>query len=80
MRKIKKVLTEKEEIYEVYCNMCGNAISKDQFGKFCEYLSIDKQWGYLSSLDGEKHSFDLCDTCYKEIISNFKIKILDNEH
>ena len=80
MRKIKKVLTEKEEIYEVYCNMCGNAIQKDQFGKFCEYLSIDKHWGYLSSLDGQKHSFDLCDTCYKDMISKFKIKILDDEY
>ncbi|WP_250277837.1 hypothetical protein [[Clostridium] colinum] len=80
MRQTKKVLTEKEEIYEVYCNMCGKAIQKDKFGKFCEYLSVDKQWGYLSSLDGQKHSFDLCDSCYKDIVSKFKIKVLDDEY
>lgn len=80
MRKTKKTLTEKEEIYEVYCNMCGEKIRQDNFGKFWEYLSVDKQWGYLSSLDGQKHSFDLCDTCYKSIINKFKIKIINDEN
>lgn len=80
MRKVKKVLTETEEIYEVYCNMCGKAIEKDQFGKFLEYLSVDKKWGYLSSLDGQSHSFDLCDSCYRNIVSRFNIKVLDDEN
>ena len=80
MRKTKKIFTEKDEVYEVYCNMCGKAIEKDQFGKFCEYLSVDKQWGYLSCLDGQKHSFDLCDICYKDIVNKFKIKILEDEN
>lgn len=77
MRKTKKVFTEKEEICEVFCNMCGEPILKDQFGKFYEYLSVDKEWGYLSSIDGQKHSFDLCDECYKGIVRKFKIKVLD---
>ncbi len=80
MRKTKKILTEKDEIYEVYCNMCGKAIEKDQFGKFYEYLSVDKNWGYFSKLDGQKHSFDLCDKCYIDIVSKFKIRVLDNEY
>ena len=77
MRKTKKVLEEKEEIYEVFCNMCGKSIEKDPFGKFCDHLQIDKEWGYFSSIDGQKHSFDLCNKCYLDIVSNFKIDILN---
>ncbi|WP_317368819.1 hypothetical protein [uncultured Tyzzerella sp.] len=80
MRKTKKVLTEQEEIYEIYCNMCGKPIDKDQFGKFYDYLSVDKNWSYLSHLDGKKHSFDLCENCYFDIINNFKIRVLDDEY
>ena len=79
MKKTKKILKEQEEIYEIYCNMCSNPINKDPFGKFCEYLSVDKNWGYLSNLDGQKHSFDLCDKCYLDIIKKFKIKVLNEE-
>ncbi len=75
MRKKRKVLEEKEEIYEVICNMCNKKIKQDEFGKFYDYLSVDKQWGYLSSIDGQKHSFDLCNDCYLEIISKFNLKI-----
>lgn len=75
MRKKKKILEEKEEIYEVICNMCGENIKKDQFGKFCDYLQVDKIWGYLSSIDGENHSFDLCNECYLKIVSNFKLNV-----
>ncbi len=79
MRKVKKVLKEEDEIYEIYCNMCGKPIEKDSFGNFLEYLSVDKKWGYFSILDGQEHSFDICDSCYKDIVSKFKIKILDDE-
>lgn len=76
MRKTKKILEEKEEIYEVICNMCGENIQKDQFGKFYDYLQIDKEWGYLSNMDREKHSFDLCSKCYLDIVSKFKIDVI----
>lgn len=78
MRKTKKVFEEKDEIFEVICNMCGEKIQKDKFGKFCDYLSVDKEWGYLSSIDGQKHSFDLCNDCYLSIVSKFKLNILDD--
>lgn len=77
MRKTKKILEETEEIYEVICNMCGQSIEKDPFGKFCDYLQVDKEWGYLSNIDGQKHSFDLCNKCYLSIVSNFKLNIIN---
>lgn len=75
MKKFKKVLEEKLIIEDVFCNMCGNEIKKNEFGKLYDYISVNKQWGYFSTLDGSSHEFDLCDTCYKEIIKKFKIKI-----
>lgn len=78
MRKLKKVYKEYEEINEVFCNMCEKPIKKDEFGKFYDYISIDKHWGYLSSFDGERHQFDLCNECYKSIIKNFKITVSEN--
>lgn len=79
MRKFKKVTTEGVELDEVYCNMCKKQIKKDEFGKLYDYLSVDKKWGYLSSLDGQEHSFDLCDNCYKYVTDKFEIKALKEE-
>lgn len=75
MKKMKKVFEESFIIKDVFCNMCGTQIKKDEFGKLYDYVSVNKQWGYLSSLDGLSHEFDLCDECYKKIINEFKIKL-----
>lgn len=75
MRILKNVTVIKKEIDEVACNMCGNKIEKDCNGKFFDYLQVEKRWGYNSEQDGEEHSFDLCESCYKEIIDKFKIPI-----
>ncbi|MFI3230098.1 MAG: hypothetical protein R3Y29_00910 [bacterium] len=75
MKKMKKVLREEFVTQDVICNMCGLEIKKNEFNKLYDYVSVSKQWGYLSSLDGQSHEFDLCDSCYTKIINNFKIKI-----
>lgn len=72
--KIKKeTLVKEEKIEKVICNKCGEEIAKDRTGEFYDYLSIYKEWGYLSDLDGEKHSFELCEKCYRKVIKDFKI-------
>ncbi len=58
----------------IVCNKCGRHITKDRFGYHEEYLTVDKQWGFHSDFDGERHEFDLCVNCYGEIIRDFKIK------
>lgn len=74
MRMTKKVISEKEEVYDILCNMCGESIGKDTYGNFSDYLSVNKEWGYLSSKDGQGHQFDLCEDCYNNLIDKFKIK------
>ena len=38
-----------------------------------EVLSVDHTWGYFSEKDGERHSFDLCESCYDKLLASFKI-------
>lgn len=64
-----------ERIDQVKCNCCGKTIEKNHLGYSMDYLSVEKRWGYGSSLDGERHSFDLCEECYQKIISAFKIPV-----
>lgn len=72
-----KILTPKNIIHytiqDVKCNCCGKTIEKDNLGNVLDHLSVEKRWGYGTSLDNEEHCFDLCEDCYKKIISTFKI-------
>ena len=79
MKKYKKISIIKNDTDEIYCNMCAKKIEKDKTGIFYDHLEIKKTWGYFSSMDGEAHEFELCEDCYREIISKFKIPITDFE-
>lgn len=67
------IITEK--VCSIKCNCCGKDITTDKFGYTSDYLSIEKRWGYNSSFDNENHCFDICEDCYKKLISKFKIPI-----
>ncbi len=64
------------KVEEVKCNCCGQPIEKDSFGNTLDYLSVYKRWGYGTTMDSEEHEFDLCEECYKKIISQFKISVI----
>ena len=38
-------------------------------------ISIDHAWDYFSEKDGQVHHFDLCEECYDELVSGFKIPV-----
>lgn len=64
-----------EKVDKVQCNCCGKDIATDKFGYTSDYLSVEKKWGYGSIFDNEIHNFDICEDCYKKMISKFKIPI-----
>lgn len=77
---MRKYHVQKEpKLIQAVCNCCGkelrieNGILKEGF---CE---IVVKWGYFSSKDGVQHSFDLCETCYDNIIRQFKIPVEEAE-
>jgi len=52
----------------------GNEIKFDCGLPICDYIHVDKAWGYCSDKDNQVHSFDICESCYDRWIKTFKIK------
>lgn len=56
---------------EKYCNMCGKNIKESGLDRE-DYLLIEKEWGYFSDKDGEKHTICMCENCYDLWIKSMK--------
>ena len=67
MRQYKKEDTVAVEKY--ICNKCGKEITLG------DVLSVDKRWNYFSNKDNEVHHFDLCETCYDELVAGFQFPV-----
>lgn len=53
------------------CNCCGKNITPEN-GIFKEdMLEIEKDWGYFSDKDGQKHRIIICESCYDKWVSGF---------
>ncbi len=66
-------MQEKKEVEKIICNKCGKEISVNNGVPQGDTLSVEKRWGYFSDKDNEVHRFDLCEVCYDEWITTFKI-------
>ena len=64
---------KKKEIISLFCNKCQKELTVEQGMVKEGYFSAETIFGYFSQKDGEKHSFDLCEECYDEIIAGFQI-------
>lgn len=73
VKKYRKVKIDSMKVQDIICNMCGNAVKKESENVFSDYLAVEKVWSYLSSFDCQCHKFDLCEDCYKKLISSFAI-------
>lgn len=66
-------IKETKEVNKIVCNKCGREIpvvnGRAEEGVF----NVDYTWGYFSEKDGEKHSFDLCEACYDEMLDSFMV-------
>ena len=58
--------------FEHSCNICGKEISNSGLSRE-DSLYIEKEWGYFSEKDGEKHSIRMCEKCYDMWIKTFRI-------
>lgn len=71
--------TEEKILKKVVCNQCGRELKLEngivQEGVF----SGETHWGYFSERDGEKHQFDLCETCYERLTGGFLIPVTVEE-
>lgn len=68
-----------KELIQVVCNNCGKTIDVKNEVMMEEVLHVEKHWGYFSNQDGEAQKFDICEKCYKKIISGFIIPVEKGE-
>lgn len=66
--------TKKAQVH-VYCNMCGKEMKV--FGETLveDLVQVTKEWGYFSEHDLEIHRFNICEACYDQLVSTFKIPV-----
>lgn len=70
---------DKNTLQSVVCNRCGKQL-KVENGILKEgCLQVCQTFGYFSSLDGTKVSFDLCETCYQELKQGFAVAPQEEE-
>lgn len=68
-------MKETKEVNKIICNKCGKEIPVRNERVEEGVFSVDYTWGYFSEKDGEKHSFDLCEACYDELLRSFKVPV-----
>lgn len=66
---------ELQEETGVYCNVCGKTMVVERGILKEDMVEVSKEWGYFSKRDLEVHKFHICENCYEEMISSFKIPI-----
>lgn len=72
-------IAEKRILTAVTCNGCGRQL-KVENGELKEGCFAGRQaFGYFSSMDGEMHSFDLCEECYRKMVNKFSVPVLVEE-
>ncbi len=59
----------------VVCNRCGKELKLENGILKEGCFSADILFGYFSRRDGVRHRFDLCEDCYDEIISQFRVPV-----
>ena len=66
---------ETKEIIKIICNKCGREIQAVNGCPREGVFSVDYEWGYFSEKDGERHSFDLCESCYDRLTERFCLPV-----
>ncbi len=71
MREYNVTMQEEKVLSKVVCNGCGREIPLAAE----DYFHGEKTWGYFSTQDGKRDSFDLCEDCYRKWTETFQVKM-----
>lgn len=71
---------KEEKLEKIYCNKCGREIKVENEIVKEGLFSVDYKWDYFSDKDGMKHSFDICEQCYNEIVKEFKYPVNETKY
>ena len=71
--------TQDRKLIHAVCNKCGRNL-KVEDGYLKEgCFSAEAVFGYFIRKDGTTHRFDLCEDCYDDMISLFKVPVEEKE-
>ncbi|HHT97982.1 MAG TPA: hypothetical protein GXZ90_08835 [Clostridiales bacterium] len=59
----------------ILCNVCGKEIKLNNGILKEDVFEASKEWGFFSNRDLEVHHFNICESCYENMIENFKIPV-----
>ena len=74
-----KAYNENHELAAIICNQCGRVMTVQDDMEKEGVFSAACTWGYFSEKDGQVHHFDLCEDCYDEWISGFRLPVETEE-
>ena len=61
------------DLETVICNCCGKKLVVEG-GIIREgVISVNHAWDFFSEKDGEVHHWDLCESCYDNLLNQFRI-------
>lgn len=66
---------DSQENKEFFCNVCGKKIVMEHGILKEDIFEASKEWGYFSKRDLEVHHFNICEDCYENMVSTFKIPV-----
>jgi Fe2+ or Zn2+ uptake regulation protein len=72
---VKRAVNNKSGDEHIYCNSCGKKLKVENGILKEDAFEATKEWGYFSDWDTQIHHFNLCEECYKKIISGFEIPV-----
>jgi len=62
-------------IKAVVCDICGKEIKVNSGQPEEDFLHVQKPWNEESRYFGVQHTFDVCASCYSDILVQFQVKI-----
>lgn len=64
-----------KKLVQAVCNRCGRKLKLENGILREGCFAADVRFGYFSRKDGITHHFDLCEDCYDEMISQFRVPV-----
>ncbi|MAC35603.1 MULTISPECIES: hypothetical protein [Idiomarina] len=68
-----------EVITDILCDACGASVlpnfqkeNCEDLSDFRDYGTLRASYGYGSNQDGDSFHFDLCESCFKELVDKVK--------
>lgn len=63
------------QLESVVCNCCAKKLVVKAGIVREGVMGINHAWDFFSEKDGEIHHFDLCESCYDELVQGFRIPV-----